>query len=119
MSKKYFRRIRLAIFILAFLETRFPVASSFIIPRGHSSRINQEELQTLAMSTLDRCLGDPHVENVLFIECGEQNLLVGPRVDSTLLALPIAQYYFPCHGQGFGNDSHGQNATKAAGKVES
>lgn len=38
----------------------------------------------MASSNTDRCLGEPHVENVLFIECG------------------------------FGNDSHGQNATKAA-----
>ena len=35
----------------------------------------------------DRIEGDPHIENLLFIECG------------------------------FGNDSHGQNATKAAGTL--
>ena len=42
-------------------------------------------MSSSSADTAAALVGEPHVENVLFIECG------------------------------FGNDSHGQNSTKAAG----
>ena len=78
--------------------------------------------------------GPSHVENVLFIECGMSNFTNVWQYGSLLIRIYTCflSYLNPAHSAsfsfspsflskyfilliGFGNDSHGQNATKAAG----
>jgi hypothetical protein len=75
--------------ILCLLSYCFCGVSSFTLSRPHHSKTTTRSPRLMSYSSnTDRCLGEPHVENVLFIECG------------------------------FGNDSHGQDATKAAGTLQ-
>jgi hypothetical protein len=62
--------------------------SSFSFQFVSSAYARRTTVRAMAETSSNRCEGDSHVDNVLFIECG------------------------------FGNDSHGQNVTKAAGMFQ-
>jgi len=60
---------------------------------------------------------EPHVETILFVECGRFYNMQLSDVTNILFSHCINTIvHFPSFPIGFGADSHGQNATKAGGK---
>ena len=67
------------------------------ITRGKTPRSLQ--LLMWSPSSTDRCLGEPHVENVLFVECGKKVVLGGCFCRNELshqLLLACSSYYSCC-----------------------
>lgn len=93
------------------LVSSFPVRPPFTVSTARSS----DSPQTFTGSKLKMAESESetHVENVLFIECGEfyrKTYMLRRGVSDVNSHSAVLAWL-----SGFGNDSHGQNATKAAG----